>query len=101
MILQRRNPDGGTTTVPVPDHKELRTGTLLGIIEQSRLPRVVRGSAVTLTRTPLRAHFPAAVRIAEATSFSWAAKLSLSEPHLAKSVILTWFSGGSRNLTVS
>jgi predicted RNA binding protein YcfA (HicA-like mRNA interferase family) len=41
MILQRRNPDGGTTTVPVPDHKELRTGTLLGIIEQSRLPRAL------------------------------------------------------------
>lgn len=39
MILQRRKPEGGTITVPVPDHRELKTGTLLGIIEQSGLPR--------------------------------------------------------------
>jgi predicted RNA binding protein YcfA (HicA-like mRNA interferase family) len=39
MVLQRRREDGGTTTVPVPDHKELKTGTLRGIIEQSGLPR--------------------------------------------------------------
>lgn len=38
MIMQRRLPDG-TVTVPVPDHRELRTGTLLSIIRQSRLPR--------------------------------------------------------------
>ena len=28
-----------TVTVIVPDHKELRTGTLSSIIRQSRLPR--------------------------------------------------------------
>jgi predicted RNA binding protein YcfA (HicA-like mRNA interferase family) len=28
-----------TVTVPVPDHVELRTGTLLSIIRQSGLPR--------------------------------------------------------------
>ena len=28
-----------TVTVPVPDHKELRAGTLLSIIRQSGLPR--------------------------------------------------------------
>ena len=28
-----------TITVPVPDHKELRTGTLMSIIRQSGLPR--------------------------------------------------------------
>lgn len=28
-----------TITVPVPDHKELRKGTLNSIIRQSRLPR--------------------------------------------------------------
>jgi predicted RNA binding protein YcfA (HicA-like mRNA interferase family) len=28
-----------TVTVPVPDHRELRTGTLLCIIRQSRLAR--------------------------------------------------------------
>ena len=39
MILQYAKPNGGTITVPVPDHRELKTGTLLGIIEQSRLPR--------------------------------------------------------------
>jgi predicted RNA binding protein YcfA (HicA-like mRNA interferase family) len=29
----------GTVTVPVPDHDELRIGTLLSIIRQSGLPR--------------------------------------------------------------
>lgn len=38
LIMQKR--DGRTTiTVPVPDHEELRTGTLVGIIRQSGLPR--------------------------------------------------------------
>ena len=30
---------GDTTTVPVPDHGELRTGTLMSIIRQSGLAR--------------------------------------------------------------
>ena len=30
---------GSTVTVPVPDHHELRTGTLLSIIRQSQLAR--------------------------------------------------------------
>ncbi|MBI4670592.1 MAG: type II toxin-antitoxin system HicA family toxin [Chloroflexi bacterium] len=38
IIMQREQGDS-TTTVPVPDHKELRIGTLLGIIRQSGLPR--------------------------------------------------------------
>jgi len=38
LIMQKRT--GNTTvTVPVPDHDELRMGTLLGIIRQSGLPR--------------------------------------------------------------
>jgi predicted RNA binding protein YcfA (HicA-like mRNA interferase family) len=38
IIMQKR--EGHTTvTVPVPDHDELRMGTLLGIIRQSGLPR--------------------------------------------------------------
>jgi predicted RNA binding protein YcfA (HicA-like mRNA interferase family) len=38
MIMQKT--EGGTTiTVPVPDHAELRTGTLLGIIRQAGLER--------------------------------------------------------------
>ena len=38
MIMQKK--EGRTTiTVPVPDHPELRTGTLAGIIRQSGLPR--------------------------------------------------------------
>ncbi|HZH99189.1 MAG TPA: type II toxin-antitoxin system HicA family toxin [Fimbriimonadaceae bacterium] len=41
MILQFRKLEGGTITVPVPDHRELKTGTLLGIIEQSMLPRAL------------------------------------------------------------
>jgi predicted RNA binding protein YcfA (HicA-like mRNA interferase family) len=38
--MQHQSPDG-TTTVPVPQHKELRTGTLLSIIRQSGLPRAL------------------------------------------------------------
>jgi predicted RNA binding protein YcfA (HicA-like mRNA interferase family) len=38
IVMQRVTP-GGTTTVPVPDHKELRAGTLRSIIRQSGLPR--------------------------------------------------------------
>ena len=30
---------GSTKTVPVPDHREIRIGTLLAIIRQSGLPR--------------------------------------------------------------
>jgi hypothetical protein len=29
----------GRVTVPVPDHREVRTGTLIEIIERSGLPR--------------------------------------------------------------
>jgi predicted RNA binding protein YcfA (HicA-like mRNA interferase family) len=39
VIMQRKASDGATTTVPVPDHKELKTGTLRSIIRQSGLPR--------------------------------------------------------------
>ena len=38
MIMQRRLPDT-TVTVPVPDHSELRLGTLKSIIRQSGLPK--------------------------------------------------------------
>lgn len=40
MIMQLAL-DGGTITIPVPDHTELRLGTLSSIIRQSRLPRVL------------------------------------------------------------
>lgn len=40
VIMQRQVPDG-TVTVPVPDHSELRTGTLLSIVRQSRLQRAL------------------------------------------------------------
>lgn len=36
VIMQKRD-DDGTVTVPVPQHRELRTGTLLSIIRQSGL----------------------------------------------------------------
>ena len=36
MVMQKSE-DGGTITVPVPDHSELRTGTLRSIIRQSGL----------------------------------------------------------------
>lgn len=38
IVMQRRTPTG-TVTVPVPDHDELRIGTLMAIIRQSGLPR--------------------------------------------------------------
>ena len=38
-ILMQRAEDGETTTVPVPDHDELKVGTLRSIIRQSGLPR--------------------------------------------------------------
>ena len=38
-IVMQRKASGTTTTVPVPDHKELRAGTLLSIIRQSGIPK--------------------------------------------------------------
>jgi predicted RNA binding protein YcfA (HicA-like mRNA interferase family) len=38
--MQLRTADG-TRTVPVPDHDELRVGTLGSIIRQSGLPRTL------------------------------------------------------------
>jgi predicted RNA binding protein YcfA (HicA-like mRNA interferase family) len=38
VVMQNRVGDT-TVTVPVPDHPELRIGTLLSIIRQCRLPR--------------------------------------------------------------
>jgi predicted RNA binding protein YcfA (HicA-like mRNA interferase family) len=39
LVMQRVD-DAGTTTVPVPLHRELRRGTLSSIIRQSGVPRV-------------------------------------------------------------
>jgi predicted RNA binding protein YcfA (HicA-like mRNA interferase family) len=36
--MQKRTADS-TITVPVPDHREVRIGTLQSIIRQSQLPR--------------------------------------------------------------
>lgn len=38
-IIMQRQDLTGTTTVPVPDHSELRMGTLRSIIRQSGVPR--------------------------------------------------------------
>jgi predicted RNA binding protein YcfA (HicA-like mRNA interferase family) len=38
IVMQKRFQDT-TITVPVPDHNELRIGTLRSIIRQSELPR--------------------------------------------------------------
>ncbi|UVT15751.1 MAG: type II toxin-antitoxin system HicA family toxin [Nitrospira sp.] len=38
MVMQRRT-DGDTVTIPVPDHPEIRIGTLQAIIRQSGIPR--------------------------------------------------------------
>ena len=39
VVMQRRTEEG-TVTVPVPDHPELKIGTLLAIIRQSAVPRI-------------------------------------------------------------
>ena len=38
IVMQKKESDS-TVTVPVPDHKELRRGTLRSIIRQSGVPR--------------------------------------------------------------
>lgn len=38
VVMQRRT-GVGSITVPVPDHREIATGTLLSIIRQSGVPR--------------------------------------------------------------
>lgn len=38
-IVMQRKVAGSTVTVPVPDHSELRIGTLQSIIRQSGVPR--------------------------------------------------------------
>ena len=40
-IIMQKKSDDSTITIPVPNHKELRTGTLLSIIRQSRLNRSI------------------------------------------------------------
>ncbi len=38
-IVMQRRVNGGTITVPIPDHAEIRIGTLQAIIRQSGIPR--------------------------------------------------------------
>ena len=38
-VIMQRKFDGSTVTIPVPNHKELRIGTLQSIIRQSGIPR--------------------------------------------------------------
>ena len=38
-IIMQKQIAGTTITVPIPDHKELRLGTLQSIVRQSGLPR--------------------------------------------------------------
>ena len=38
IAMQKADPQG-TTTVPVPDHRELRAGTVMSILRQSGVPR--------------------------------------------------------------
>ena len=40
-IVMQKRVESTTVTVPVPDHSELRTGTLMSIIRQSQLPRAL------------------------------------------------------------
>jgi predicted RNA binding protein YcfA (HicA-like mRNA interferase family) len=40
IVMQKRSADS-TVTIPVPNHKEIRIGTLQSIIRQSGLPREI------------------------------------------------------------
>ncbi|MFL6244514.1 MAG: type II toxin-antitoxin system HicA family toxin [Thermoanaerobaculia bacterium] len=40
-IVMQKSTSGSTITVPVPNHKEIRIGTLQSIIRQSQLPRAL------------------------------------------------------------
>jgi predicted RNA binding protein YcfA (HicA-like mRNA interferase family) len=40
IVMQKRE-DATTVTIPVPDHSEIKIGTLLSIIRQSGLPRAL------------------------------------------------------------
>jgi len=40
-VVMQRSEEGGTITVLVPGHAEIRRGTLQSIIRQSRLPRAL------------------------------------------------------------
>ena len=40
-IIMQKQVAGGTITVPVPNHREIRVGTLKSIIHQSKLPSVL------------------------------------------------------------
>jgi predicted RNA binding protein YcfA (HicA-like mRNA interferase family) len=40
-IVMQKKTDGSTRTIPVPDHPELRRGTLLSIVRQSGLNRKI------------------------------------------------------------
>jgi predicted RNA binding protein YcfA (HicA-like mRNA interferase family) len=40
IIMQTKTKDS-TITIPIPNHKEIRTGTLMSIIRQSRLDRSI------------------------------------------------------------
>jgi predicted RNA binding protein YcfA (HicA-like mRNA interferase family) len=37
-IVMQKKIEATTITVPIPNHKEIRTGTLKSIIRQSRIP---------------------------------------------------------------
>ena len=38
-ILMQKKTETATVTVPVPDHKEIKRGTLMSIIRQSGVPK--------------------------------------------------------------
>ena len=40
-VVMQKVESGSTITIPVPDHKELKMGTLMSIIRQSGLSRVL------------------------------------------------------------
>ena len=40
-IIMQKSDAGATRTIPVPDHDEIRIGTLQSIIRQSQLPRKI------------------------------------------------------------
>jgi predicted RNA binding protein YcfA (HicA-like mRNA interferase family) len=40
-IAMQKKTEHSTVTIPVPDHREMRIGTLMSIVRQSGLPRAL------------------------------------------------------------
>lgn len=62
MRLNPKLKNGFTITIPVPNHKEIRTGTLMSIIRQSQIDRIIFETDKMLLSSLLLNHITCALR---------------------------------------